>query len=443
MASLVDPKQTHDYSEEVKARIPEIIEPAKQDRSRLGDAVEQLLLLEKKTRLAADAFSTSLIATNIVKLCAQCEDWKMLNDQIHVISKRRAQLKKPIQAAVEEAMTYLDATPDKATKLQLIDTLRTVCAGKIFVELERARLTRILAQIREEEGNIASASEVLQEVQVETVGSMEAPEKADFLLEQMRLCLDNQDYVRSEITSQKLNKKMLAEEKHQDMKLRYYQLMIRYWKKKSNYLEACKAYRAIFDTPKIQADPELWKQALSNAAIFLLLAPFDSEYSDLLYRVKAEKKLAELPSVKVAYDLFTTDELTSWPLPFEAEWKEHPVFSEEEGKDRWEVLHKRVVQHNIRVMSQYYSRITTPRLAQLLQLDEQAAEANLSEMVSSRQLSAKIDRPAKIVVFSKKHDANDLLNDWAFDVSKLLNLVGETCHMINKENMIHQIAANN
>jgi hypothetical protein len=51
--------------------------------------------------------------------------------------------------------------------------------------------------------------------QVETVGSMEAPEKTDFLLAQMRLCLDNHDYVRAELTSQKISKKMLQQDEHQ------------------------------------------------------------------------------------------------------------------------------------------------------------------------------------------------------------------------------------
>lgn len=38
-------------------------------------------------------------------------------------------------------------------------------------------------------------------------------------------------------------------------------------------------------------------------------------------------------------------------------------------------------------------------MAQLLELDEQSAEDFLSEIVSSKQLVAKIDRPAGIVTF--------------------------------------------
>ncbi len=52
-----------------------------------------------------------------------------------------------------------------------------------------------------------------------------------------------------------------------------------------------------------------------------------------------------------------------------------------------------------------------------------------------------IDRPASIVVFAAKPDASRVLNEWAHDVGQLLALVEESCHMINKEQMLHAIAA--
>jgi hypothetical protein len=43
---------------------------------------------------AADSWSTAHICVAIVKLCGDLQQWKLLNDQIHLIAKRRAQLKK-------------------------------------------------------------------------------------------------------------------------------------------------------------------------------------------------------------------------------------------------------------------------------------------------------------------------------------------------------------
>lgn len=67
---------------------------------------------------------------------------------------------------VQEAYTYVDEITDMKEKLKLIDTLRQVSAGKIYVEIERARLTKKLATIKEAEGNIDEASSILQELQV-------------------------------------------------------------------------------------------------------------------------------------------------------------------------------------------------------------------------------------------------------------------------------------
>lgn len=48
---------------------------------------------------------------------------------------------------------------------------------QIYVEVERARLTHKLAKMKEEEGDITEAANIIQELQVETYGSMEKREK--------------------------------------------------------------------------------------------------------------------------------------------------------------------------------------------------------------------------------------------------------------------------
>ena len=86
-------------------------------------------------------------------------------------------------------MVFLEKTDDSQKKLELLETLRTVTEGKIFVELERARLTRILVGIKEGDGKIDEACDLLQDVQVETIGAMDKREKTSYILDQMRLCL--------------------------------------------------------------------------------------------------------------------------------------------------------------------------------------------------------------------------------------------------------------
>lgn len=73
-----------------------------------------------------------------------------------------------IQDFVGEAMTYLDKL-NKEDKLTLLDTLREITEGKMFVEIERARLTEILAKMKEADGNIAEAANIMQEIQVNLI----------------------------------------------------------------------------------------------------------------------------------------------------------------------------------------------------------------------------------------------------------------------------------
>lgn len=70
----------------------------------------------------------------------------------------------------------------------------------------------------------------------------------------------------------------------------------------------------------------------------------------------------------------------------------------------------------------------------------QEAEKHLSEMVVSKALVAKIDRPMGIVSFQTSKDSNDILNSWAMNLEKLLDLVEKSCHQIHKETMVHKAA---
>jgi len=438
---MSEPKRKKDFTEEVKAKIPEYIDPVKKNPTpeNVQEALVNLLALEKKTRLASDMPNTKELAHTILQLLRDCNEWKLLNSHITLLCKRRAQLKKVMQLVIQNGVKYVDETPDKETKIELIETLRTVSSGKLFVELERARLTRTLAEIREEEGDVEKSCDILKDVQVETIGSMEAKEKCRFILNQMRLCLETKDYVRAEIISKKIHQETINQEDYGDEKLLFFRQLIQLYIYQGEYLQIAQAYDKCFRTKSIQEDEAKWKPELKKAIMYLLLSSFDSEVSDFLLRLKAEKKTRQLPSCSYMLKEMTKDELVEWPLKYEAEWKMETVFKGKEGEKRWLDLHKRVVQHNIWVVAKYYKRIRSARLAQLLRLDEEKTEEFLSEMVSSKQLFAKIDRPAGIIAFEKKKSSNDILNEWGADVGSLLSLIEKTCRTINKENMIHKM----
>ena len=134
----------------------------------------------------------------------------------------------------------------------------------------------------------------------------------------------------------------------------------------------------------------------------------------------------------------------------------------------------RVVEHNIRVVAKCYSKIRSDRLASLLDKSPDETEENLSRLVVDKSVYvtcacfdvckqpatprpvvecweavpldanwllymhryAKIDRPNKIVSFREAADASGQLNSWAGNISGLLSLVEQSCHLIAREEMI-------
>ncbi|XP_042028533.1 26S proteasome non-ATPase regulatory subunit 12 homolog A-like [Salvia splendens] len=429
--------------------------------------IESLLNLEKQMRQVGDVAGTRKAATDILQLCYEAGAWQTLNEQILLISKRRGQLKQAVQAMVQQAMQYIDQTPDIDTKIELIKTLNSVSAGKIYVEIERARLIKKLAKIKEEQGHIAEAADLMQEVAVETFGAMAKTEKIAFILEQVRLCLDRQDYVRAQILSRKISSRVfeadpskekkktkegesIVEEAPADipslleLKRIYYQLMIRYYSHNNDYLEICRCYKSIYDIPSVKEDSAQWIPVLRKICWYLVLSPHDPMQSSLLNSTLEDKNLSEIPHFRLLLKQLVTMEVIQWTTlwgTFENEFaNEKEMLGGSLGEKAAEDLKLRVIEHNILVVSKYYSRITLKRLADLLCLTVQETEKHLSDMVVSKALVAKIDRPPGLICFQAAKDSNDILNLWSSNLEKLLDLVEKSCHQIHKETMVHKAA---
>lgn len=117
---------------------------------------------------------------------------------------------------------------------------------------------------------------------------MSRREKTEFILEQVNLCMENNDWTQAGILSRKIStryfarkpkktpeqvekEKKEAEEKAKtrsvdeappepeddvtDLKLRYYEQQVRLAKHEDKYLDACKYYRQVLDTEAVEEDP--------------------------------------------------------------------------------------------------------------------------------------------------------------------------------------------
>ncbi|CCE64987.1 hypothetical protein TPHA_0J01660 [Tetrapisispora phaffii CBS 4417] len=449
-------KAEKDYSEIIKDEFPKIDILAQNDTNA---ALDKLLVLEKKTRQAADLVSSKEVLVKIADLLINNGDWDGLQEQLVLLSKKHGQLKLALQYMIQHVMKCLkenggetddDLLKDTPfitlnTRIAVIETIRIVTENKIFVETERARVTRDLAHIRKKQNKIDEATEILCELQVETYGSMEMYEKIEFIIEQMELSILIKSYSQATILSRKILKKTFKNEKYEQLKLEYYKLLIKIGLFKKEYLEVAQFFIEIYQTKSIKENEQQWKAALSHIVYFLVLSPYGNLQNDLIHKTLLDNNLKKLEVQESLIKLFTTKELMRWPIvksTFEPVLsKEEFAFSGEESEQHWEELRKRVVEHNLRVISEYYSRISLSRLNELIDLTETESEKFISNMVNQGIIYAKINRPTKIVNFEKPKNSNELLNEWSNNVDQLLEHIETIGHLITKEEIMHGLKA--
>ncbi|KAJ6621119.1 PCI domain-containing protein [Mycena sp. CBHHK59/15] len=446
-------KQERDYTPEVDAILPEAASLAKSGKLQL--ALDKLLVLEKQTRNASDLASTTRLVKAVVQHCYEARDYDLLNTNVSILSKKHGQLKAAIQAIVELVMGWLDDVKKAAGVekwLELVQTLRTVTEERcIFLETPRARVTLLLSHYHEGlvDGPANSASykesmqtacELLSDLQVET-------EKTEFILEQMRLLIavarlkdaeldkngkevlggGEAEWVKVRVGGRKINEEFLKEKDNEDLKLKYYDLMIQHALHSTAYLDVAKYYYKVWETPSIKEDEsDKGKVALEHIVYYIVLASHSNEQSDMLHHLFADPALIKLELHYNLVKCFTTRELMRWPgieTIYGEFLRKTPVFSTEK---RWEDLHTRVIEHNVRVVAQYYTRITLPRVTSLLDLNQKQTEETIARLVVAGTIWARIDRPAGIVNFRSQRSPEDVMNDWSSDMQKLLGVVEKT-----------------
>jgi 26S proteasome regulatory subunit N5 len=267
-----------------------------------------------------------------VRLCASVSGWTLLSEYVTILSKRRGQFPQALAKMIRACIGLLEGMSED-TRLSLIDTLREVTEGKMFVEVERARLTKMVAVSKEAKGDVKvsvllcvcsnvyihmcacvcslslslslsvsvsltcvvyphthyyhthhtnnnnkkGAAEVMQEIAVETLGGMERREKLEIILEQMRLSLAVSDYHRCVVISRKVSTKVLSLPDLEDQKLRFHRLMDAYNAHENDYLAISTSALAQLDTEQVKKDRPHAEKLLKAAVVYACLAQHGSE----------------------------------------------------------------------------------------------------------------------------------------------------------------------
>lgn len=165
----------------------------------------------------------------------------------------------------------------------------------MFLEREYSQATLKLCKFLEEDGKAGEATDIIQEIQIETYGSLEVKEKVEFILYQMKLVLMRKDFVRVQILSRKISKRHIGEKGLEGQKVQFYLNMIEYYVHEKMLMEVAQAYQTIFDTlhaleaedaQKIDPEHKTKERAFQNFVLYLLLSPYENDKVDLLHKVE-------------------------------------------------------------------------------------------------------------------------------------------------------------
>lgn len=127
---------------------------------------------------------------------------------------------------------------------------------------------------------------------------MDKKEKCEFLLEQMRLASVLREFTKLQLVSKKIAQRFLNEPGMQDLHLAYHSLMIELALHDASYLNACKHYRALQENSLVKADAARLTAVFKCQAVYVVLASYDCDQTDMRERVKLEKALDDLPIFK-------------------------------------------------------------------------------------------------------------------------------------------------
>jgi 26S proteasome regulatory subunit N5 len=144
---------------DISAEVDSKLEQAKAlaASNQLKESLTLLTALEKRCRVGNDTPSLCKVCQAVLNYCKDSGEFELLITNLQALSTRRSQKSAAISAMIQEAMPWVLEGPTRPKsngpfpndqRDALIVAMREITDGKLFLEAERARLTRALAAIK-------------------------------------------------------------------------------------------------------------------------------------------------------------------------------------------------------------------------------------------------------------------------------------------------------
>ena len=146
-----------DLTPETDAKLEQSAQLVANGGGQLKEALTMLAALEKRCRTGNDTSNLVRVCEASLQYCKDAGDDEALLTTLQTLSTRRSQKQAAIKALVHKSIPYCvegKFTPlpvsndiEKKSRDKLVEALREISDGKIFLEAERARLTRCMSMI--------------------------------------------------------------------------------------------------------------------------------------------------------------------------------------------------------------------------------------------------------------------------------------------------------
>lgn len=416
--------------------------------------VEGLLELEKRARQDNDMDLSIKTCLTIVELLWDSKDIDRLTATVKSLTSKRGQLMKSIIEMVKLCMSFVPQVHPKERQIEFVESIKQICEKKIYLEVEYARCCMILVKHNEQNSsNLEEASKIMENVQVETYGSMSKKEKMEFILYQMKINLLLKDYTKLYIVSKKVNLKILEDAGFEYEKITFNLYSFFFFQQDGDYQNCTNCLKQVYNALKAlkyqvdtaQFDPIvplhfsdlLVKTKLSEAVLtFKCLEPFRLAKQEETIQLVKELEVYVLDNMVLDKLLkaFTTTELSSCNLK-EYQTGSLLVFSEGfmNSTKFLKELEIQVTKKNLYMVSRYFKQIRVDKLAILLENSAQFIEDQLCDLIVAGFVVGKIDRMEMIVRFDIAKNDREILDNWVDNINGVLDLVNFVCERIERE----------
>ncbi|KAF5140127.1 26s proteasome regulatory complex component [Vairimorpha ceranae] len=361
--------------------------------------------LYEKERLARKEGDLNALKSIFMEMLQTCNTDQEIISLIKILAVRRGQLPESIRWLVNEIFTS-KKDDNKFIKMLLSEVIE----GKIYLERERVEYTLYLMS------RASSPEEALSfilDVPVETFTLIDDTTIIRYQLEQLRLCLEVQDWIKANIILKRIRQRYFEENNAIEERLNFYTYKIRLLLGQGNFLEASKTY--------LNLNKYYEKKEYAVLASFFCIIAEEKDYDTM--RILLNDKYND-KNMRIILDQFLDNLLIKKDIIEDLKQILTNFLNIEIFMLK---IHDAINYHNFKIIEKFYSIINISTFTDLMEMNEEDLINKISFMVNTQQSKCKINQREKTVTFENKKMIKN--------VDNLMDKLITVDHLIHKETL--------